>query len=93
MQKEIEAHESEVAFITVNAEGTLIATASIKGTKLKVFNAESGDTLHVLRRGTSNATITSIVFHPVMNLLACCSSKSSIHLFSVGEGFSNSKPR
>ncbi len=77
------AHESEVAYITVNPEGTLICTASIKGTKLKVFSADSGETLQVLRRGSSNALITSIVFHPTLNILACCSSKSSIHLFST----------
>lgn len=81
----IEAHESEVAYITVNPEGTLIATASIKGTKLKVFSADNGQTLQVLRRGTSNVLITSIVFHPTLNLLACCSVKSSIHIFSTSE--------
>jgi len=48
-----------------------------------VFSAETGEKLQVLRRGSSNATITSIVFHPSLHLLACCSSKSSIHLFST----------
>jgi hypothetical protein len=55
---DIKAHDSEVAYITVNAAGTLIATASIKGTKLKVFSSVTGETLHTLRRGTSNALIT-----------------------------------
>jgi len=64
VQTEVQAHESDVAFISVNPEGTLICTASIKGTKLLVFSADSGDKLQTLRRGTSNATITSIVFHP-----------------------------
>lgn len=79
----MQAHESEVAFISVNPEGTLICTASIKGTKLLVFSADSGDKLQTLRRGSSNATITSIVFHPTLNMVACCSSKSSIHIFST----------
>lgn len=67
----------------MNPEGTLICTASIKGTKLLVFSADSGENLQVLRRGSQNATITSIVFHPSLNMLACCSSKASIHLFST----------
>lgn len=83
IQSEIVAHESEVAFIAVNPEGTLICTASIKGTKLKVFSADSGETLQVLRRGTSKAQINSIVFHPSLNMIACCSSKASIHIFST----------
>lgn len=85
IQSTIDAHESEVAFITVNPEGTLIATASIKGTKLKVFSADSGDALQILRRGSTNALVTSIVFHPTLNILACCSNKSSIHIFSTKE--------
>jgi len=45
IQTDVTAHESEVAFITVNPEGTLICTASIKGTKLLVFSADSGEKL------------------------------------------------
>lgn len=71
----------------MNPDGTLIATASIKGTKLKVFSADNEKVtpLQVLRRGTQGAVISSIVFHPTQNLLACCSSKSSIHIFSTAD--------
>jgi hypothetical protein len=36
-----------------------------------------------LRRGSGKAFITSIVFHPTMNLIACTSNRTSIHLFEI----------
>jgi len=38
----IQAHESEVGALAVNADGTLIATASIRGTIIRIFSAEEG---------------------------------------------------
>lgn len=36
-----------------------------------------------LRRGSGKALITSIVFHPSNNLIACTSNRTSIHLFEI----------
>ena len=36
-----------------------------------------------LRRGSKGATITSIVFHPSLHIIACTSDRSSIHLFEI----------
>jgi autophagy-related protein 18 len=36
------AHESEVGALAVNSEGTLIATASTKGTIIRIFSSEEG---------------------------------------------------
>lgn len=36
-----------------------------------------------LKRGNSKAEITSIVFHPSQYVLACTSSKASVHLFEI----------
>ncbi len=79
----ISAHESEVGALTLNSQGTLIATASIKGTIIKIFSSEEGTLLQELRRGASKAFITSITFHPYLNLIACTSDRSSIHLFEI----------
>jgi hypothetical protein len=38
----IQGHESEVGALAVNPEGTLIATASVRGTIIRVFSAEEG---------------------------------------------------
>lgn len=69
--------------MAVNSEGTLIATASIRGTIIRIFSVEEGELLQELRRGSSKAFITSITFHPTLNMLACTSNKSSIHLFEI----------
>ena len=87
MDKSIEsiilAHESEVGALAVNADGTLIATASIRGTIIRIFSTEEGGLLQELRRGSGKAFITSINFHPTLNLIACTSNRSSIHLFEI----------
>ena len=79
----IQGHESEVGALAVNPEGTLIATASVRGTIIRVFSAEEGVLLQELRRGSGKAFITSITFHPTINMLACTSDRTSIHLFEI----------
>jgi WD40 repeat protein len=61
----------------------LIASASQKGTVIKIFSADGGELLQNLRRGSKGATITSIVFHPSLHIIACTSDRSSIHLFEI----------
>lgn len=41
----INAHESEVGVLAVNHEGTLVASASVKGTIIRIFSAEDGKCL------------------------------------------------
>jgi WD40 repeat protein len=79
----IQAHESDVGALAVNAEGTLIASASQKGTIIRIFSAEEGHLLQELRRGSGKALITSIIFHPILNMIACTSNRSSVHLFEI----------
>ena len=60
----IPAHDTEIAVIAINPEGTLIATASMRGHIIKIFTSDGGDVVQELKRGNSKAVITSIVFHP-----------------------------
>ena len=83
IENTINAHDSDIGALALNSQGTLIATASIKGTVIKIFSSEEGTALQELRRGASKAFITSITFHPTMNMLACTSDRSSIHLFEI----------
>ena len=77
------AHDSEVGALTVNAMGTLIASASTKGTVIRIFSAEGGEHLQELRRGSNKAVISELKFHPTLYLIACTSNKTSIHLFEI----------
>ena len=69
----------------MNPDGTLIASASCKGTVIKIFGADGGETLQTLRRGSGNAIINDIVFHPTLHIIACTSNKTSIHIFEIKE--------
>ena len=82
----IQAHDQEIGALALNSEGTLLACASIKGTIIRIFSSEEGVPLQELRRGSGKAFITSIIFHPTLNLIACTSNRTSIHLFEIKKG-------
>lgn len=81
----IQAHESELGAIALNSEGTLVATASQKGTLIRVFNTETAAPMFELRRGAEQAVIYSIAFNPSSTFLACSSDKGTVHVFSLSE--------
>lgn len=85
VETKIEAHQANICALAVNPLGTLIASASERGTIIRIFSAEGNHCLQELRRGTSQATIKELVFHPTLNLLACSSNRTSIHLFEIKE--------
>lgn len=86
IENKIQAYDKEIGALALNAEGTLIACASVHGTVIRVFSAEECELLQELRRGSGKAFITSIVFHPSLNLIACTSDRTSIHLFQIKKG-------
>ena len=79
----IAAHESTISFLALNIEGTLLATASDKGTLIRIYSTETGDFLTELRRGTEKAEIYSICFNSASKFLACSSDRGTIHIFSL----------
>lgn len=56
----LEAHNSSLSCISLNYSGTLLATASEKGTIIRLYNPHSGEALQELRRGTDKAEVYSI---------------------------------
>jgi WD40 repeat protein len=71
----------------LNYVGTLLATASDKGTLIRIFSIDTGNPLQELRRGAEKADIYSISFDFQSKWLACSSDKSTIHVFSVKQKF------
>jgi WD40 repeat protein len=79
----ISAHESALSCFSLNAEGTLLATASSKGTLIRVFECASGTMLQELRRGTDQADIISLCFSKDSRWLAASSDKGTVHVFRI----------
>jgi len=88
----INAHESSIASLALNSDGSLLASASdkvseyiliIQGTLIRIFKVEDGSFLQELRRGTEKADIYSIAFDPLSKFVACSSDRGTIHIFSL----------
>ncbi|KAI1819307.1 WD40 repeat-like protein [Xylaria intraflava] len=77
------AHSSNLGALQLSADGELLATASEKGTLVRIFATGSCAKLAERRRGTENATIFSLRFSPSGNMLACTSDKGNLHIFDV----------
>ncbi|KAJ5279391.1 Autophagy-related protein 18 [Penicillium angulare] len=86
----IEAHRSPLACITLNNDGTLLATASDKGTIIRVFSVPDGHKLYQFRRGSMPSHIYSMSFNITSTLLCVSSSTETIHLFKLTQQGSSS---
>ncbi|XP_042510032.1 autophagy-related protein 18c [Macadamia integrifolia] len=94
MTKFINTHDSHIACLTLTMDGLLLATASTKGTLIRIFNTMDGTRLQEVRRGVDKADIYSIALSPNVQWLAVSSDKGTVHIFSlrvrvVGEDSSN----
>jgi len=83
---EKKAHESSLSALVISQDGKMCATASDKGTLIRVFSTEDATLLQELRRGADKADIHSIAFDKLCYWLACTSDKGTVHIFSLAEG-------
>lgn len=81
----IDAHKTQLAAIAFSHDGTLLATASDKGTIVRVFSVERGVKLYQFRRGTYNTKIYSLAFSPNNMFLVASSATGTVHVFRLGE--------
>ncbi|CAM6106587.1 unnamed protein product [Calypogeia fissa] len=79
----ITAHDSDLACFALTFDGRLLATASTKGTLIRIFNTADGSRLHELRRGADRAEIYSLAFSQDAQWLALSSDKGTVHVFSL----------
>ncbi len=81
----IKAHKGPINFLQLNKDGTILATASDKGTLVRLFDTSTGNTLQELRRGTENAEIYSIAFDNTNRFLAVSSDRKTVHIFIINK--------
>lgn len=79
----INCHKSHLAAFTMNREGTMLATASVKGTLVRVFSTKDSSLISELRRGKDNCRIYSLCFNSDSTMLCCTSNKTTVHVFSI----------
>lgn len=87
----IEAHESTLRALTLTANGTLLATASHKGTVIRIWNVSNSQNVYEFRRGVERATITCLCFSWDDQWLACSSDKGTTHVFYCEDYASHNK--
>ena len=79
----IKAHDSNIAYLSLSYDGRVLATASEKGTLIRIFNIENRTLLQEVRRGTEGAEIKYICFEPNLKFVAALSDRGTIHIFSL----------
>lgn len=80
----VEAHKTPLSCVIFNNEGTLLATASDKGTIIRVFSVPDAHKLYQFRRGSMPSRIYSMAFNITSTLLCVSSATETVHIFKLG---------
>jgi len=81
----IPAHNNAISQLALNQEGTILATASDKGTLIRVFDTTTGAKIHEFRRGRNSACIQCISFSKDSTAICLSSDKGTIHIYHLAE--------
>lgn len=81
----IKAHNNEIAFLQLNKDGTKLATASINGTMIRVFNVINKQIIQEFKRGNGYAKIYSINFSFNDNTLSITSDHGKAYIFLINK--------
>jgi autophagy-related protein 18 len=87
----IPAHQTPIHNLAFNKNGSVLATASARGSVIRVFSNPNSQLLHTLRRGNTEAIIQSIFIAPLGDMLMVTSNTNTIHVWKLQpEASSNS---
>ncbi|GBM72864.1 WD repeat domain phosphoinositide-interacting protein 2 [Araneus ventricosus] len=82
----IPAHDNPLAAMAFDPTGTKLATASEKGTVIRVFNVLDGTKLYEFRRGVKRCVrIYSLSFSEDSRFLSASSNTETVHIFRLDE--------
>ncbi|XP_059804462.1 WD repeat domain phosphoinositide-interacting protein 1 isoform X1 [Hypanus sabinus] len=80
----IPAHDGPLAALTFNSTGSKLASASEKGTVIRVFSTPEGQKLYEFRRGMKRyVNIGSLAFSKDSQFLSASSNTETIHVFKL----------
>eukprot|EP01132_Coremiostelium_polycephalum_P004017 gene4017-5021_t len=79
----IQAHKSQISAMVLNQDGTLLATASDKGTVIRVHTLPNAAKSLSFRRGTFPGVIHSMTFSCDSKYLCVSSDTGTIHIFKI----------
>lgn len=81
----IMCHQGSIAAMALNRTGDLLATASEKGTLIRIWKVDSDRPTcpYMLRRGADKAEINDLQFSKNSRYIAATSDHNTIHIFSL----------
>ena len=77
------AQDDNISFMTINNEGTIIATANEKGNFVKIHSCIDGTFINAFKRGRDKVDYIYICFDKETKFMAVSSNKGTIHIFSL----------
>lgn len=86
---QIYAHQGEIACLELNSNATRLATASDKGTLIRLWDTTTKQRLIEFRRGADPAQIYSITFSRDSAFLAVTGDKGTLHIFALKDKILN----
>uniref|UniRef100_A0A1A7XM34 WD repeat domain, phosphoinositide interacting 1 n=1 Tax=Iconisemion striatum TaxID=60296 RepID=A0A1A7XM34_9TELE len=82
----IPAHDSPLAALAFNASATNLASASERGTVIRVFSVPEGQRLFEFRRGMKRyVSINCLSFSPDGHFLCASSNTETVHIFKLDQ--------
>merc|ERR1712232_667338 len=81
----IEAHNSSLRQISLTSDGYKLATCSVKGTIIRIWDVNTGICCYEFRRGWERAVISCLCWNSWTDntMLACTSDHGTVHIFQM----------
>ena len=80
--KQVKAHADQIQKIAISHDGCKIATCSIKGFLIKVFD-RNGELIHTFSRGMYSKKISFLGFSHSDKWIICATEFGTVHLFDI----------
>ncbi|XP_030028481.1 WD repeat domain phosphoinositide-interacting protein 4 isoform X2 [Manduca sexta] len=82
-------HQTDLVCLSLSPGGGKLATASERGTIIRLWDTHTKHMLHELRRGSDYADVYCITFNPSGSLVCCVSDKGTLHVWAARGSFAH----